>query len=87
MKSIITLSIALVFIFSGCTQKQPQYIYLQAPKYDFQKIDLSNTYIEVEKDELNCFRPLKQLNMIYKETVKFYEDQIDEYNIDSEETE
>ena len=84
-KAIATVLIALTFTFSGCSQKEllvTKKVYIKEPKYEFQKLDLDGVYIELKdkKTQRLCTEPLLQLNDIYKNVKKFYDNQIDDYN-------
>lgn len=75
---IISLLIVSILI-NGCAQKEPQIIYKKTPYYDFQKVDLKGAYIELEEQQQVCIPLLKELNIIYKETKNFYDEQINDY--------
>jgi hypothetical protein len=81
----VLISIALVFICSGCTPKEQIVIkkeYIKEDKYSFNKIDFAGTYIELGSKEIQktCTPSLLELNTIYKEAINFYDWQIDEYS-------
>lgn len=89
-KLLAIISLLIVFILiSGCTKKEPQIIYKEAPYYEFQTVDFKNAYIESKpntKYKLNqlqvmeiCKPLLQDINTIYKETKSFYDEQIKDY--------
>ncbi len=82
--------IALVFIFSGCSQKEKivtKIEYVKQEKYEFNKIDLNGAYIELRDKNIQkvCSPSLLELNTFYKDVVNFYDWQIDQYEKDNDE--
>lgn len=81
MKKLKILTIlAVTILISGCSQKvEPEKIYIEPKAFEFQKLDFTGVYIELQENENICIRPLKELNAIYKESKQFYDEQIDDY--------
>lgn len=82
MLKVTSLILILVFIFSGCAQKEIiKKVYIKAPTFEFQKINLSGAYIDLESNEQRnlCVKPLIELNDLYKGVLDFYDSQIDTY--------
>jgi len=83
MKIQVLVLMLIVFILSSCSTKQvePRVKYIKNEKFEFQKIDLSGVYVELDKkDRKRCTKYLIDLNDIYSGIIDFYDYQIDEYN-------
>lgn len=90
IKVQVSILILLVFIFNGCSQKEKiitKIEYIKEDKYNFNKIDLQGSYIELKDKETQkqCTPSLLELNNIYKGVVDYYDWQIDNY-IDTNDT-
>ena len=74
----------MILLFSsGCSQKEPETIYIKQSKFQFEKVPLEGAYISLkgfsDKDKEICVPKLKELNTVYKSIVEAYDMQFDEY--------
>lgn len=83
MKSLLMISLCLTLILfsSGCSQKEPEIVYVKQKKFDFQIISLEGAYIHLEpKEKEVCIPKLIELNTIYQGIKEAYDLQFSEYD-------
>ena len=85
MKFLVMISSCfLILLFSsGCSQKEPETIYIKQSKFQFEKVPLEGAYISLkgfsDTDKEICVPKLIELNTVYKSIKEAYDMQFDEY--------